>query len=87
METRLRQVLLDSELGYTTQDFRDAIGGKGPLAYTWSDKPHRLLFDLLKFIEANAENVKPLSGEIIHLTGAEMSAIMDTIKQGHNSVA
>jgi metal-responsive CopG/Arc/MetJ family transcriptional regulator len=37
------------------------------------------VFDLLKFIEANAENVKPLNGKIVHLTGAEMSAIMGKI--------
>ncbi len=79
-------VIIDSESGYTTQDFRDAVSGEGPLAYTWSDKPHRLLRDLVKFIEANAENVKPLNGEIVHLTGAEMSAIMDKIESGYGDV-
>jgi hypothetical protein len=76
----MKPAIIDSESGYTTQDFRDAISGEGPLAYTWKDKPHRLLFDLINFIEANAENVRPLNGEIVHLTGAEMSAIMGQIR-------
>ena len=27
-------------------DFHFAVGGEGPLAYEWSDKPHRLVFRL-----------------------------------------
>ena len=69
-------VLLDAESGYTTVDYWNAISGEGPLAYTWSDKPHRLLRDLVKFIEANRDNVKPLNGKFVHLTGQEMGGVM-----------
>ena len=34
-----------------TYDCRAAIGGNGPLAYTWQDKPHRLVYDLCREIE------------------------------------
>lgn len=34
-----------------TQDYRDAVSGKGPQAYNWSDKPHRLIYDLCKEVE------------------------------------
>lgn len=35
--------------GSTTDDYRDAMsgeGGFGTLGYEWSDKPHRLVYDL-----------------------------------------
>lgn len=34
--------------------FRKAVAGEGPRAYDWSDKPHRLVFDLCRLIEADA---------------------------------
>ncbi|WWT39560.1 hypothetical protein [Microcystis phage Mae-JY02] len=33
------------------KDCRDAVNGKGPKAYDWSDKPHRLIYDLCREIE------------------------------------
>lgn len=32
---------------YTLEDYRNAPSGIGPLAATWKDKPHRLLYDLI----------------------------------------
>lgn len=35
--------------GSTTDDYRDAMSGEGEfgsLGYEWSDKPHRLVYDL-----------------------------------------
>jgi len=37
--------------GYTLEDYRNAVANKGPLAYEWSDKPHRLVYDLINEIE------------------------------------
>jgi hypothetical protein len=34
-----------------TLSFRQAIEGAGDRAYTWKDKPHRLVFDLCSYIE------------------------------------
>jgi hypothetical protein len=34
-----------------TYHCRQAIAGEGPRAYDWSDKPHRLIFDLCREIE------------------------------------
>jgi hypothetical protein len=34
-----------------TFDLRRAVGGEGPRAYDWSDKPHRLLYDACREIE------------------------------------
>lgn len=34
-----------------TLDCRNALAGKGPMAYTWEDKPHRLIFDLCGELE------------------------------------
>jgi hypothetical protein len=35
-----------------TLQFRQAVNGDGPRAYDWSDKPHRLIYDLCSYIEA-----------------------------------
>jgi hypothetical protein len=37
-----------------TYECRMAVSGKGPRAYDWSDKPHRLIYDLCREIEAAA---------------------------------
>lgn len=43
--------------------FRKALAGEGPHAYDWSDKPHRLVFDLCRLIEADAAlRSKPVAG-------------------------
>ena len=42
-----------------TYECRLAPSGIGPLAYTWSDKPHRLLYDLCHEVERlEAENAE-----------------------------
>ena len=41
-----------------TYQFRMAVSGQGPLAYQWSDKPHRLLYDACSIIEAQAAEIK-----------------------------
>lgn len=35
----------------TTEDYRNAPGGDGPLAAQWKDKPHRLIYDLCGEVE------------------------------------
>jgi hypothetical protein len=35
-----------------TYELRLAVSGNGPRAFEWSDKPHRLLFDACRAIEA-----------------------------------
>ena len=37
-----------------TFEARLAISGEGPRAYDWSDKPHRVVYDLCREIEKNA---------------------------------
>lgn len=34
--------------------YRSAMNGEGPKAYDWSDKPHRLIYDLCRKIECDA---------------------------------
>lgn len=38
-------------LMYSLDDYIDAPSTFGPLAYTWEDKPHRLVYDLVKEIK------------------------------------
>lgn len=50
-----------------TYDLRRAISGEGPRAYEWEDKPHRLVFDACREIEATAREVEALRGEVARL--------------------
>lgn len=34
-----------------TNAYREAPSGQGPLAHEWSDKPHRLVYDLCREVE------------------------------------
>ena len=43
-----------------TFEARLAISGEGPRAYDWSDKPHRIVFDLCREIEKSAEECDQL---------------------------
>lgn len=38
---------------FDTSIYRDAVNGDGPLAGQWADKPHRLVYDLCRYIEGS----------------------------------
>ncbi len=40
-------IFVGDRLDYTLDDYWNAPSGVGPLAATWADKPHRLLYDLI----------------------------------------
>ena len=42
----------------TLDEYRNAPNGLGPLGYIWSDKPHRLLYDLIAEIEHLREGLE-----------------------------
>jgi len=44
---------------HTTEDYRHAPSGDGPLAYTWKDKPHRLVYDLCRWVERLRAALRP----------------------------
>lgn len=39
------------QLAYSLNEFHLAPSGAGPLAYTWKDKPHRLVYDLIAAVK------------------------------------
>jgi hypothetical protein len=47
---------------FTTDDYRAALAGEGPLAGQWADKPHRLIYDLCVEIEKRATEPPPAQG-------------------------
>lgn len=53
--------------GTTTNDYRNALTGNddgfGSLSYEWSDKPHRLVYDLCGEIDALNAKIKRLSSK------------------------
>ena len=55
-----------------TYDCRAAIGGNGPLAYTWQDKPHRLVYDLCREIERIAAGATPDEATALQARVAEL---------------
>ena len=46
-----------------TYECRMAIAGEGPRAYEWTDKPHRVVYDLCQEIEAAADALAAANGE------------------------
>ena len=71
--------------GYTTWDYRLAVEGEGPLAHEWSDKPHRLVFDLAGLVER-------LTGELanrdatIDAREMEIRHLQDDLADARNSL-
>ena len=59
-----------------TYDCRAAIGGNGPLAYTWQDKPHRLVYDLCREIERIAAGAMPDQATALQARIAELEAAL-----------
>lgn len=54
------------EVKPTLEDYLIAPDGEGPLAYEWSDKPHRLIYDLVercRKLEARATPPTPVEDE------------------------
>jgi len=50
-----------------TYAFRQAVNGEGDHAFDWQDKPHRLVYDLCRIIEADAAANAALRSEILEL--------------------
>lgn len=67
-----------------TYQFRLAVSGEGPLAYQWSDKPHRLLYDACSIIESEAALRQPTQAD----TDAMESILwVDTIIDDKEAIA
>lgn len=45
-----------------------AISGEGPRAYDWQDKPHRIVYDLCREVEAQDVAITTLRAEVERLT-------------------
>lgn len=66
--------------------YRNAPSGEGPLAATWKDKPHRLVYDLCTLIEMIQEHrhvimtavAKNMTDAIISLE-SEIAAIIEAV--------
>ena len=56
--------------GSTTDDYRNAVSGEGEygsLGYEWSDKPHRLVYDLCSEVESAAARTAELETALVDL--------------------
>ena len=60
--------------------YRLAPSGDGPLANTWRDKPHRLVYDLCTAIENNAFDCSSLSREACIEVGERASARLKQLR-------
>jgi hypothetical protein len=65
MTERLRKMQIDGNLSYLPTEItylaRLAVAGEGEWAYTWTDKPHRVVYDLCRHIEEAAVRAAALS--------------------------
>jgi hypothetical protein len=55
--------------GTTTEDYRNAPSGIGPLAAQWADKPHRLVYDLAGEVERIRALFRIAAGHVSALSG------------------
>lgn len=46
-------------LSYSLDDYHRAPGKDGPLGFTWEDKPHRIVYDLIAAVKYYAQQPKP----------------------------
>jgi hypothetical protein len=56
--------------GSTTDDYRNAVSGEGEpfsLGYEWSDKPHRLVYDLCGEVDKSAARTVELETALVDL--------------------
>lgn len=53
-----------------TYQLRRAVAGYGTLAYQWADKPHRLVYDACREIEAQADTIEAQTTRIEALEAA-----------------
>lgn len=60
-----------------TYEFRLAVSGEGPLAYQWSDKPHRLLYDACSIIESAAALRQPTQSDALKAAGDAIRGLLD----------
>jgi hypothetical protein len=62
-----KQLQIDAGIPHLPTDLtyqcRIAIGGEGGRAQDWSDKPHRLVYDLSRQVEADAVRIEELERE------------------------
>ena len=65
-----------------TFEARLVIGGEGPRAYDWSDKPHRIVYDLCREIEKNAAERDRLRGALLDHNDLLRSAIAIAEREG-----
>lgn len=62
-----------------TYQLRRAVAGYGTLAYQWADKPHRLVYDACREIEAQADTIEALQARIEALEAALRDLLPEAI--------
>lgn len=51
-------------------DYHHGVGGEGPHAFTWSDKPHRLVYDLTAMATEYRDEITRLRAKVEGLRNA-----------------
>jgi hypothetical protein len=59
---RERNHVLPQSYGLAS-DYREAISGEGPRAGDWEDKPHRLVYDLLRVVDTYRTQIRNQDGD------------------------
>jgi hypothetical protein len=67
-----------------TYVMRQAMSGEGPRAYDWSDKPHRLVYDLCNEIERMAAQPQTVSKPVETATAVPTDALIKLANHWRN---
>jgi hypothetical protein len=73
-----------------TYECRMAISGEGERAYEWRDKPHRLVYDLSRQVEADAVRIEELLEEreqVIKASNYMFCVMSDSLNTAHGKIA
>lgn len=60
----------------TLEAFRHAPSGIGPLANTWKDKPHRLVYDLVKMLKDTR-----MKGNVVTIPVSEVELFARVVRE------
>ncbi len=55
MSENFRDTVRARPLAYTLDEYWQSVAGNGPLGFTWKDKPHRIVYDLLAAVRYYSE--------------------------------
>lgn len=72
--------------GLLASSYRAAMSGEGALGAEWQDKPHRLVYDLLRVVDTYREQIKNQDGDFAVRLGQFRKKLEEADLHGHYNI-